>query len=109
MAATAKKMAIWLLKPSALVSPSWNSAGYVLAFGAKAMLLPPVSPSTMPRPISKVVSVAIKAGTLRTVTSVPLSRPMKVPSNRHPISASVRPRPRCVGEKMIAKTTPVSP
>ena len=48
------------------------------------MFLPPVRPSTMPRPISSIVSVAMKAGTFRIVTSTPLIRPMTMPSNRQP-------------------------
>ena len=36
----------------------------------------------MPRPISSMVSVAMKDGTFRMVTSTPLMRPMRVPSTR---------------------------
>ena len=43
------------------------------------MVLPPVRPSTRPRPTNSMVSVAMKAGTLSQVTSTPLISPTSVP------------------------------
>ena len=46
----------------------------------------------MPRPMSSMVSVAMKAGTLRIVTSTPLIRPITVPRNTQNKSAAARPK-----------------
>ena len=50
---------------------------------SKAMFLPPVTPRITPRPMNSIVSVAMKAGTSRTVTINPLISPMARPIARH--------------------------
>jgi hypothetical protein len=67
------------LKPKRWFSPDGEEAGRVLAFSRKEMVLPPVRPSTRPRPMNSMVSVAMKAGTRSVVTSTPLMRPTTIP------------------------------
>ena len=55
------------------------------------------------------VSVAMKAGTLRMVTSTPLIRPITVPSSMQRITDVTTPRSRKLGANSLAKTTPTSP
>ena len=78
-----RRSTIWLLKPQALVSPSWKKQRILLRLGRdRRSIWPPVRPSTKPRPMNSMVSVAMKAGTFRMVTSTPLIRPISVPSSR---------------------------
>ncbi len=86
MSATTANTTIWLLKPKRFISPTTNR----LLSGAlteKPMFLPPVMPSTRPRPMNRVESVAMKVGTCSQVTRRPLIRPTASPIKRQTASA----------------------
>jgi hypothetical protein len=76
-----------VLKPKRFISPMTNKplSG---ALTAKPMFLPPVMPSTSPRPMNRVESVAMKVGTCSQVIRSPLISPIATPTPRQTASAN---------------------